>query len=196
MDAINRTFVGILVPPEVSSLMQQGMLLLRRKPGVENVRWHAPSEYLIQIASLGELSPATIQILRQVLPPIVGRFPKMRLEVKGFGGVPNLIQPRFAYANLEGDVLWLDQLAQAIDMGVAPYVPAREMRGFRPHILIGRLKTESEPLRVALGRALKMTQAPDMGVIAADSVSLMISHADTTGIGYSVLDQIPLGAHT
>jgi 2'-5' RNA ligase len=195
MDVVNRTFVGILVPPQVSDQMQQGMLLLKRKPGVENMRWSAPSEYMIQLSSLGELSPGTLATLQQVLPQIVGRFPPMHLTVTGFGGHPNLIQPRYAFADLGGDVQWLDQLAQAIDLGVAPYVPARDMRGFRPNVVIGRLKTESEPLRVALGRALKMTQTPDMGEIAVDSVDLLISRSNEFGIGYTVVSRLPLGSH-
>lgn len=194
MDVVNRTFVGILVPQPVADQIQQGLLLLRRKPGVENVRWSAPSEFLIQLASLGELGPGTIAGLRQILPGVTARFPRLRLEVKGFGGTPTLIQPRFIHAEVGGDVQWLDQLAQAIDAAVAPYVPARDMRGFRPNIAIGRLKTESESLRVGLGRALKMTQTPEMGVIDVDSVALLISHADTTGIGYSVVERLPLGS--
>ncbi len=193
MDVINRTFVGIPIPPEVSSRMQEGILLLRRKPGVDNIRWSAPSEYLIQIASLGELGPGTLATLKQVLPPAIARFPRLQIEVRGFGGIPNLIQPRFAYAGLEGDVQWLEQIAQSVDIAAAPYVPHRDMRGFRPEIVIGRLKTESEPLRVALGRALKMTQAPEMGTIAVDHISLMISEASTSGIGYKEIDRMPLG---
>lgn len=194
MDIVNRTFVGILVPDTVADRIQQGLLLLRRKPGVENVRWSAPSEYLIQLASLGELGPGTIATLKQILPPVVARFPKLKLEIKGFGGSPSLIQPRFVHAELGGDVQWLDQLAQAVDLGVAPYVAHREVRGFRPHIILGRLKTESEPLRVALGRALKMTQSPEMGMIDVGSAELLISRADTTGIGYSVVENLPLGS--
>lgn len=193
MDVVNRTFVGILVPQPVVDQIQQGMLLLKRKPGVDNIRWSAPSEYLIQLASLGELGLQTIATLRQVLPPVVASFPKLRLEVTGFGGSPNRIQPRYAFAELGGDVQWLEQLANAIDRTVAPYVPHRDMRGFRPNIIVGRLKSESEPLRVALGRALKMTQLPEMGVIEVNSAELLISQASEFGIGYSVVVPLPLG---
>lgn len=192
MDAVNRTFVGIPVPREVSDKIQDNLLLLKRKPGIE-VRWNAPSEYLIQLSSLGELSPTTIHMLGQALPPAVASFPRFRLEVIGFGGTPNLIQPRFAHAELKGDVHLLEEISQAIDRAAAPFVPARDMRGFRPHIPIGRLKTESEPLRVALGRALKMTQVPEMGSIDVDSVSLFVSRATDMGTAYDAVASLPLG---
>jgi 2'-5' RNA ligase len=193
MDVVNRTFVGILVPDAVSSEIERQMLLLKRKSGVENVRWNARSEYLIQLASLGELGPSTLATFKSILPPRVARFPPFQLEVKGFGGSPNLVQPRFAVAELQGDTAYLQQIADSVEGAIAPYLPQRDMKGFRPHIILGRLKTESEPLRVGLGRALKMNQAPPMGTIEVDSIALLISHATEFGINYQVVERMPLG---
>src|ERR1051326_8945846 len=123
MDVVNRTFVGILVPQPVADRIQQAVQVLKRKPGMENVRWSANSEFLVQLASLGELGPGTIATLGQRLPGITECFPRFRLEVRGFGGSPNLIQPRFVQAELSGDLRGLEQLGRAIDNGVAPYVP-------------------------------------------------------------------------
>lgn len=192
MDAINRTFVGIPVPQEVVDRIQNNLLLLKRKPGLD-MRWNAPSEYLIQLSSLGELSPTTIRMLSEALPPSVAQFPRFRLEVTGFGGSPNLIQPRFAHAELTGDVHLLEQISQAIDHATSRFLPQRDMKGFRPSIPLGRLKTESEPLRVALGRALKMTQVPDMGSIDVDAVTLFVSRASETGTHYDAVASLPLG---
>ena len=192
MDAVNRTFVGIPVPPEVSAQIQNNLLLLKRKPGLD-VRWNAPSEYLIQLSSLGELSPTTIRMLSEALPPSVAHFPRFRLEVTGFSGTPNLIQPRFAHAELKGDVQILEQISQAIDQASARYVPQRDMKGFRPNIPVGRLKSESEPLRVALGRALKMTQVPEMGSIDVDAITLFVSRATETGTHFDPVARLPLG---
>jgi len=169
------------------------MLLLKRKPGVDHMRWNAPSEYLIQLASLGELGPGTLATLKQALLPVAANCSKLRLHVRGFGGSPNVIQPRYVHAELDGDFALLERLAQTIDAAVSRYVPNRDIRGFRPHIVIGRLKTESEPCRVGLGRAVKTTPMPDMGVIDVDSAALVISNASEFGIGYAVVAQLPLG---
>ena len=192
MDAVNRTFAGIPIPPEVSAQIQNNLLLLKRKPGLD-MRWNAPSEYLIQLSSLGELSPTTIRILSEALPPAVQGFPRFRLDVSGFGGSPNLIQPRFAHAELKGEVHLLELISQAIDQAAARYVPQRDMKGFRPNIPVGRLKTESEPLRVALGRALKMTQVPEMGSIDVEAVTLFVSRATESGTHFDAVACLPLG---
>lgn len=192
MDVVNRTFIGISVPPQIAENIQREALLLKRKPGADQVRWSGQGEYLIQLGSLGELGLATLSKLKEVLPPIVARFPRTRLQVQGFGGHPNLLQPRFVHAEVVGDVALLDQLSQALDQAISPYVPAREVRGFRPQINVGRLKAESEQLRVALGRALKHAQPADMGVIPVDAVDLLISQASPAGIGYAVIERMPL----
>jgi 2'-5' RNA ligase len=193
MDVVNRTFVGIPLPRDLAESIHAGVMELRRKPGVD-VRWSPPSEYLVQIASLGELSPATLNILRQSLPGAIGRFPRFRLTLEGYGGTPNLIQPRFAHVQLGGDVQFLEQIAQAVDQAVAPYVPGRDIRGFRPQIQLGRLKTESESLRVALGRALKLTAAPELPPLHVDSICLLTSRATESGVVYDVAAAMPLGA--
>jgi 2'-5' RNA ligase len=192
MDAVNRTFVGIPVPPEICDRIQNSLLLLKRKPGLD-MRWSARSEYLIQLSSLGELSPTTIRMLSEALPPVVANFPRFRLEVTGFGGTPNLIQPRFAHVELKGDVHLLEQISQAIDQASSRYVPQRDMKGFRPNIPLGRLKTESEPLRVALGRALKMTQVPEMGSIDVNAVMLFVSRATESGTHFDAVARLSLG---
>ncbi len=192
MEAINRTFVGILIPAELAAQVQAQVQVFKRKPGVDSVRWSAPSEYLIQLASLGELSPMTLHRLGLVLPEALSRLPSFRVEIARFGGTPNAIQPRFVHAELEGDLDKLEQLAQAIDREVAPLLPNRDIQGFRPRIPLGRLKTESEQLRVALGRALKMTPIPPMGSLAVHQVDLLISKANEFGIGYESVARMPL----
>ncbi len=194
MDAVNRSFVGIRIPLPLIDRMQEGIMMLKRKPGVNDVRWNAPSEYLITLGNLGELSLMTLTQLKQVLPPVIARYPCLRLSIQGFGGLPNMIQPRYAYANLAGDTEMLCDIAHAVDRAAAPYAQNRDQKPFHPHILIGRLKTESEPLRVALGRALKMNEQPAMGDFEVTGVELLTSHADTSGVGYSVFAQMRLGA--
>lgn len=193
MDIVNRTFVGIRLPEAISSQIQESVTFLKRRPGAENVRWNSPAEYLVQIASFGELSVATLGILRNVLPPVASKFAMLRLEVRGFSGLPNAVQPRYVCTPLGGDMEALEQMARAIEAAAAPYVPVQDARTFRPYVVVGRLKTESESMRVGLGRALKSALMPSVGVLAVDHVDLLISHADTSGMGYAVVERLPLG---
>lgn len=194
MDAINRTFVGVRVPGPQLSQIDEKLLTIKRKPGVDNIRWNAHSELLLNLVSLGELSVPTINSLKPVLHDIALRFPKLNLEIKGFGGLPNMIQPRYCYAGIDGpDAHWLPSLALQIDQATRPMTPHRDTKEFHAHILLGRLKTENEQYRVSLGRALKLAEQPSMGEWLVDHIELLISSASESGIGYTVLDVIPLG---
>lgn len=60
MDAINRTFIGVRVPPELLPLIDAALLQLKRKPGILDMRWNQPSEYFLNLVTLGEISVATM----------------------------------------------------------------------------------------------------------------------------------------
>ena len=194
MDAVNRTFIGVRVPDEQYRQISEKLLLIKRKPGVDNLRWNAHSELLLSLVNLGELGVGTLAMLRPVVRQIAEKYPRMSLELKGFAGLPNMIQPRYLYAGLEGpDLHWLEQIAAELDQATRQFTPPRDSKPFHPHILLGRLKTESETLRVNLGRALKLQEQPSMGPWPIDRLELLISSASEFGIGYTVIDQAFLG---
>jgi 2'-5' RNA ligase len=72
--------------------------------------------------------------------------------------------------------------------------PHREGRPFQPNLVMGRIKTESEQMRVALGRALKMPDAEPFGTWDVNQIDLLISHSSTAGIGYKVIESFRLMA--
>lgn len=193
MEALNRTYIGIRLPSEVISQIDQALMLVKRKPGVTDVRWNAPTELLINICSLGELAPETVYRLPSIVGPICSGFPRMRLTIAGLSGTPNLIQPRYVVATLSGDLQTITDLAARLDHAVTPYLPHRDVRPFQPQIILGRLKTETEPGRVALGRALRLLQIPPIGEIYIDAIELLISSASTSGMGYEVIQRLALG---
>lgn len=193
MQSLNRTFLGFRPPQPIIDQIQETLLLVRRKPGVSDVRWNAPSELIITLVPLGELSPNTIARVASVVESVCLASPRMTISVDGFSGLPNLIQPRYLVATLGGDIEWLTNLSARLDSAVGTLIPPRDFRAFQPHITLGRLKTESESNRVALGRAIKLAAVPSMGTIPVDAIELLVSTASTAGIGYSVVNRFPLG---
>lgn len=195
MDLINRTFIGVRVPPELFATIDQALMLVKRKPGILDMRWNQSSEYLLNFVTLGELSVETISRVSQTISPIVSQFNQFSLVVEKFGGVPNMIQPRFAVLQLTGDgAQTCIELAQNLDMVTRGLTPPREGRPFQPNIVMGRIKTESEQMRVALGRALKFPEHPPFGVWNITHVELLISSASTSGMGYKAIETFPLRA--
>jgi 2'-5' RNA ligase len=195
MDIINRAFVGIRPSQEVASLIDQALLNLKRKPGILDMRWNQSSEYIINLVSLGELSPATLSRVVPVIGQTISNLRPFEVELTKFGGLPNLIQPRFAVLQLGGvGGNILTQVAQALDTATKQLTPPRDGKPFQPNMVMGRIKTESEQLRVALGRALKTPEHPPFGVMHATQIELLISTASTQGVGYKAIETYNLVA--
>jgi 2'-5' RNA ligase len=195
MDLINRTFIGVRVPPELFATIDHALMHVKRKPGILDMRWNQPSEYLLTLVSLGELSVESISRVNQAIGPIISQFPQFSLVVEKFSGLPNMIQPRFAVLHLSGEGAETSiQLAQSLDAATRNLTPPREGKPFQPNIVMGRIKTESEQMRVALGRALKLPEHPPYGLWNVTHVELLISSASTSGMGYKTIESFPLRA--
>src|SRR4051794_3014515 len=114
MDVVNRTFVGIGIPQETIESRGRNKLLRKRQPRRSELRWNVPSEPLISLCQLGGLSIERLQRLRAVLPQACSSFAPMTLTLEGFGCLPNLIQPRYAYLGITGDTERLGQVEAAL----------------------------------------------------------------------------------
>lgn len=194
MDTLNRTYVGVRLPLAQYQLLEEKVLAIKRRPGVDNIRWNTQSELLLNLCSLGELSPMTVLSLKPILGQIAAASSPFELEIRGFGGIPNMIQPRYIQAVVEGpDAARLPLLANQIDVATRDLTPFRDSKPFQAQIVLGRLKTESEQFRVALGRALKLAEQPFIANWRIEHLELLCSQASTSGIGYTVIDKAPLG---
>ncbi len=196
MDAINRTFIGVRVPPELLPIIDAAVLQLKRKPGILDMRWNQSSEYLLTLVTLGELSIATMSRVVPLISQVVGEHHAFTLTLEKLAGIPNMIQPRFAVLQMGGEgAETAIRLATQLNDITKPVTPPREGKPFQPNLTIGRIKTESEQLRVALGRALKMPEAPPFGTWDINEIELLISTSSTSGVGYKVIESFPLRAN-
>ena len=196
MDVINRTFIGVRVPPELLPVIDAALLTLKRKPGILDMRWNQPSEYLLNFVTAGEISVETMSRLVPLVAQVASEFSPFSLTLERFAGLPNMIQPRFAVLQFAGPGAdTAVQIATKLDALTKPVTPPREGRPFQPHMVMGRIKTESEQLRVALGRALKMPEAPPFGTWDVTQLEILISTSSTSGVGYKVIETFPLRCH-
>ena len=193
MDVINRTFIGVRVPPELLPVIDAAVLQLKRKPGVLDMRWNQPSEYLLNLVTLGELSLAPMSGVIPLVAKVVCEYSAFTLNLEKLSGLPNMIQPRFAVLQMTGaGAETAIRIAAQLDAVTKPVTPPREGKPFQANLVVGRIKTESEQLRVALGRALKMPEAPPFGTWDVSQIELLISTSSTSGVGYKVVETFPL----
>lgn len=193
MDVLNRSFIGVRLTPELIGPLENSLLNLKRKPGILNMRWNQPGEYMLNLVTLGELSIQTLARVHTTVAPMIAACGAFELTLEKFTGLPNMIQPRFAVLQFGGPgVEAATSIANHVETACRPIIPPRDAKPFQPHMVLGRIKTESEPLRVALGRALKMTEQPVIANWQINSLELLISHADGGGMGYKLIESMPL----
>lgn len=193
MDLVSRTFLGVRVPPELYPSIDQALLTLKRKPGILDVRWNQTSEWVLNMVTLGELSVSTIAKVTEAARATLVDQPAFTVSLERFVGLPNMIQPRFAVIQLggEGAQVAID-VAGRLETATRGLTPPRDGKPFQPNIVMGRLKTESEQLRVALGRALKMPDQPTIAQWQIDQIELFVSSAGSMGMSYKLIESFPL----
>ena len=193
MDMVSRVTIGIRLPETTVKELEQALLLIKRKPGILDVRWSQPGEWIIPLMPVGEVSVSTVAVIKDKLTAFVGNINHFQASFAGFSGVPNLIQP--SYVSLIFDETYssaLMRIATAIEQQVAPIIPPKDVKNLQNYITLGRLKTESDQLRVALGRALKIPEQPELSPLPVTSIDLLSAFASTSGMSYKVIESFPM----
>ncbi|MBI1757051.1 MAG: hypothetical protein HYR64_08095 [Fimbriimonas ginsengisoli] len=191
MEAMTRALLGLKLPADLAAKALEVQSLLRRKV-IADLWWTAPGEFVLQIAPLGDLGPQAMTRLPQALQAACTQLAPIQLQMDGLLGVPNQVQPRFGCLAFTSDVERFNALRTVLLRTVDPIIGMIENRGLTPHVVLGRLKQESEQGRVALGRALRVTPAANLGTLNVDHVELLRTAA-TTGVSHELVMSFKLG---
>lgn len=193
MGPLVRCHVAIRLPQSIFPKIQETQMNIRRKSSTDVSRWNSPDEMVLTLCALGEQGWDRVKQSVALIGPICARYPAMHLKLEGVMGLPNNNQPRFVAAGVAGDterlLLFREELARAL----APLIPPSE-KAYVPHVLLGRLRVESEQARTALGRAVRMMSAESFGEWVADSVELIRADAGASGIQYVTVERFSFAA--
>jgi 2'-5' RNA ligase len=181
MQELTRSFVGIRLPIEAQQKLGDVQTLIRQKAGGDVVRFTNISEIQMVLIALGELNHLSFVNVKKALPEICAQCSPFTVTIEGLGGTPSSLQPRFVWAGVGGDAEAMLRLHAALEKGLMPYLPNYQATAFKPHVDLGRLKTESEPNRTALGRAVRMAQVGAVYEMAVSKIELFRSTVTTQG---------------
>jgi 2'-5' RNA ligase len=143
---------------------------------------------------LGDVSPANLEMLSQMLRAEAGLFHGFDLRLGGLGSFPNVKRPRVIYVGIQAPAT-LEALQRGIEAASSRLGYESEERSFSPHLTVGRVKqasrvppTEQQTIR----RALEETRIDSLGTARVDSVHLYKSDLNSTGSVYTRLYSAPL----
>lgn len=153
-------------------------------------RWVGPENWHLTIKFLGEVDTARAVLLAPALEQVARGHRAFDMTLGGFGGFPNLRQPRVLFYNVERGAEQLKRLAHDVDVALEAVIdlPA-ERRPFHAHATVARVKDRLPP---DISSRLALVPALTAPVTHVDRFDLVESRLRRTGAVYSVVKEFAL----
>jgi RNA 2',3'-cyclic 3'-phosphodiesterase len=149
-----RLFIAVEVSPEVKAELATAQGRLRR--GGAPVKWVAPEALHMTLHFLGETDVALLPQLGAALSEALAGATAIRPRLVGAGAFPNLRRPNVIWAGIDGATAALERIQAATGTALEALGLPREIRPFRAHLTLGRVRREATPAQLEqLGEAVR-----------------------------------------
>jgi 2'-5' RNA ligase len=186
-----RAFIAVEIPAEIQQKIHRETGNLRK--GIDSlVRWVPSQNMHLTLKFLGDVSPNSVEFIKQMLRTEAENIPCFDVHLAGLGAFPNLKRPRVLYVGLQAPAA-LDALARGIESASRRLGYEPEERPFSAHLTLGRVRqnvnvAEQQQIR----RAVEGTQIDLPGTVRVDSVHLYKSDLNPGGSVYTRIYSAPL----
>ena len=187
-----RAFIAIELPAELHAQLDAVIKqLMARTPRA--VRWVSAHNIHLTLKFLGNVSPANLNSLTQVIQVEAARHKSFEFCVSGVGAFPNRLRPRVVWAGVtapEG----LGELQHGVDRETERLGYPSEERGFSAHLTLGRISQHATPQEVKqVAEVLGSVTAGELGRVTVRQIRLFRSDLQPGGAVYTPLFTAPLG---
>ncbi len=134
-----RTFIAIEIPAEIKMALS-GLQTELRRAGAD-VSWTKPENIHLTLKFLGEIEERLVNEIERACIETVVEFQPFTLDLNGAGVFPNARQPRVLWAGLSGEIEKAVEIQWRLDERLMTIGFEREEKFFRPHLTIGRVKS-------------------------------------------------------
>ena len=156
------------------------------------IRWVPPQNMHLTLKFLGDISPNSVDFLRQMLRTEAENIPFFEIHLAGLGAFPNLKRPRVLYIGIQSPAA-LDILQRGIESASRRLGYEAEERPFSAHLTLGRVRQNVNAVeQQQIRRAIESTQVDLLGTARVDSVHLYKSELKPSGSVYTKLFSAPL----
>jgi RNA 2',3'-cyclic 3'-phosphodiesterase len=187
-----RIFIAADIPPSLQQAIQQKVGLLRKTIGDRSVRWVPVQNMHLTLKFLGDVSPANVESLKEILRNEADSCPVFDITISRLGSFPNSKRPRVLFIGIQAPAQ-LEALQRGIDSATSRLGYESEARPFSPHLTIGRVKETATASDLQKIRGiLDQVKIDSLGTTGVDSVHLYKSELKPGGSVYSKLYSAPL----
>ena len=182
-----RTFVAVLLAPEVrSSLIEFSTRLARTLPP-DLVRWSTEHQLHLTLRFLGKTIPSAVPKIGEAMAEAASRCSRFEAALGELGYFPNRRRPNVVWVGLLDSGGGLAALRERLDVSLLTIWCPPEDRPFHPHLTLGRVRgrltVPNEPI----------WQEPPLAVtIPIESIHLMQSNLKPGGAEYAELHRVDL----
>lgn len=187
-----RAFVAIEIPPQLQDEIQKATTDLQKKLGTDVIRWVALRNVHLTLKFLGDVSPANVDMIEQMLTREASQHQPFDMQVEGLGTFPNPRRPRVLWVGLVAPPA-LASLQRGIETAASRLGYTAEERDFSAHLTIGRVRQNASATDLLKIRtALEQTRIGQLGNVFVDAIYLFKSDLQPTGSIYTKLFTAPL----
>jgi 2'-5' RNA ligase len=188
-----RAFIAVEIPPEIHQAIEKKTAPIRAALDPSLVRWVPSGNTHLTLKFLGDVSPASVEMLSQMLSLEVSQHQAFELEFGELGAFPNPRRPRVIWIGIQAPA-GFEALQHGIEAASATLGYPDEKRPFSPHLTIGRVKQNVDSTGIQKIRtALEETQVGSLGSAHVTAIHLFKSDLKPTGAVYTRLFSAPLG---
>jgi len=193
--ALLRTFIAVEIPTHIQQAIQQKTEPLRKSLGTGLVRWVPPHNVHLTLKFLGDVSPANVDILTQMLQTEADSTSAFDIQINGAGSFPSLRRPRVLFVGIQASAR-LEALYRGIESACGRLGYKSDTNGgrsFSPHLTIGRVKPEASRFdQQKIRDALAGLKIDSLDTARVDSVQLYKSELKPSGSVYTKIFSAPL----
>jgi 2'-5' RNA ligase len=192
MPDLIRAFIAVTLPEPLTDLVFEVQQTLKDL-GLR-IAWVPPGNVHLTLKFLGDIEPADIDPIAEVMSESAQRTESLTFTAKGLGVFPDLRRPRVVWLGITGDMqqliaLQLDLDARLVALGKGRFKP--EDRPFKGHLTLGRIKGGLDS--GILTKALRETGRIQSQAFAVDAIHLIQSRLTSSGSIYSPLRSVVFG---
>ena len=176
-----RAFLAIEIPYDLKRYLTE--VVKEIAPYVDDTRWVREDGYHITLKFLGDIGNDKVEEINGVLPTLKESYTPFEVSLGGISGLPDQRRPRVIVVTIENGIDIIGEIYHHIEEAIALIGFERERRPYRPHVTIGRRKSQGPiPNRVFL----RLADKP----FVADGIVLFKSTLTSRGAIYEPLWKI------
>lgn len=189
-----RAFIAVEIPATIQQAIHQATSTVRGETE-SLIRWVPPENIHLTLKFLGDITPASVEILTEMLCVEADTCPAFDIHVSGLGSFPSLKRARVIYIGIQAPAE-LEALVRGIESAsrrLGYESDANGGHGFSPHLTIGRVNQKTSAVEgQKIRRALEAAKIDSLGATRVDSVQLYKSELKPSGSVYMKLYSAPL----